>query len=44
MIKKILNWLIYGDRSPEPEEKIEFLKGLHRSVEAVENESQTWSS
>jgi hypothetical protein len=29
MLKRFLDWVIYGDRSQEPSEKIEFLKGLH---------------
>jgi hypothetical protein len=29
MLKRLYNWIIYGDCSQEPSENIEFLKGLH---------------
>jgi hypothetical protein len=38
MLKRFMNWMIYGDCSQEPSENIEFLKGL-RSMPEVKNEN-----
>jgi hypothetical protein len=33
MLKRFLDWVIYGDCSQELSDNIEFLKGLHRMSE-----------
>lgn len=34
MLRRFLDWVYYGDRSQEPSDNIEFLKGLHSMAEA----------
>jgi hypothetical protein len=38
MLKRFLDWIIYGDCSQEPSDNIEFLRGLRHTSE-VKNEN-----